>query len=657
MKKRILPILLALIMALTLLPTLALADGTVAVKSYQDLVAAQSAAEGSIIEVSGNIAMTAPVTFQNKVTLRLTETANVTYSSDNNTTVYLITVQDGSTVDFAAGASITMTGDTEKRTDARDWRVLRSLGTLTFSECAGSVTVTNAKGRAFYGNSGIVFNCDMAANLIIDNTVGANRYVFAVYSGGNVTINGDLSGTIDVDFGGGNTAAGIYAAGITVNGDISGKIDVQLGTSHNAYGLYASNGITVTGDISGCIYARGGSGSGYGIVAVNGDIAIASISGSVTGDCYNKIMNNSQSGGSAIYANNGSVYGSKDGDTVNPLQLTGTLSSTVGRNDAYTVMAKQDVSINIAGNGEIKAQSSYSADYEDLEPNNGTKYKDISNNWGGAAAGVVAGGEVSITGNADSISVTSESALSNEIDAAFLAKTGKLSSVNHITEFLYQVAEGETEDIKDANSALTSEEKALINGYDEIIADALAVTVNNLQALKDALNNGDPYIVLGADITLESDGLPGTAISGKTLTIDGAGHTIFFTKSGNLTNGVFGNDTNPLYANTKLTVRNLTIENTDTQSGYAALIGYNAHNTSVVFDKCTFKNIYAPVYVNPINTDPKDGGVSVSMNKCTFVDTPYSYAADRSAGSYVGAVTITIDGKEVSFPTTLSVQL
>ena len=65
------------------------------------------------------------------------------------------------------------------------------------------------------------------------------------------------------------------------------------------------------------------------------------------------------------------------------------------------------------------------------------------------AAGVVAGGEVSITGNADSISVTSESALSNEIDAAFLAKTGKLSSVNHITEFLYQVAEGETEDIKE----------------------------------------------------------------------------------------------------------------------------------------------------------------------------------------------------------------
>lgn len=93
MKKRILPILLALIMALTLLPTLALADGTVAVKSYQDLVAAQSAAEGSIIEVSGNIAMTAPVKFENPVTLKLTETANVTYSSDNNTTVYLITVR------------------------------------------------------------------------------------------------------------------------------------------------------------------------------------------------------------------------------------------------------------------------------------------------------------------------------------------------------------------------------------------------------------------------------------------------------------------------------------------------------------------------------------------------------------------------------------
>ena len=40
---------------------------------------------------------------------------------------------------------------------------------------------------------------------------------------------------------------------------------------------------------------------------------------------------------------------------------------------------------------------------------------------------------------------------------------------------------------------------------------------------------------------------------------------------------VFGNDTNPLYAGTNLTVKNLTIENTGTQGGYAAMVGYNAN--------------------------------------------------------------------------------
>lgn len=560
MKKRILPILLALIMALTLLPTLALADGTVAVRSYQDLVAAQSAAEGSIIEVSGNIAMTAPVTFQNKVTLRLTETANVTYSSDNNTTVYLITVQDGSTVDFAAGASITMTGDTESRTDDRDWRVLRSLGTLTFSECAGSVTVTNAKGRAFYGNSGIVFNCDMAADLIIDNTVGANRYVFAVYSGGNVTINGDLSGTIDVDFGGGNTAAGIYADGITVNGDISGDIDVQLGTSHNAYGLYASNGITVTGDISGCIYARGGSGSGYGIVAVNGDIAIAKISGTITGDCFNKEMANSQSDASAIYANNGSIYGSKSGDDVTPVQLTGTLSSTVGRSGAFTVRANDDVYINVGDDAVIKAQSSYGAEWTELTGD----YTGMDDNWGGTAACVTGNGAVEVTGNGK-MYVASTSEKGTTIHAAGpLLMTGNTDSLTNIDNFLcYASLLSSDSDNPSYQSnfdlyykQLNEEDKALIDGYDDIVKDLLSVTVNTYDELCTALNDGEAYIVLGADITLGENGLPGTAISGKTLTIDGNGKTISFTKTNNFTNGVFGNDTNPLYANTKLTVRN-----------------------------------------------------------------------------------------------------
>ena len=53
-------------------------------------------------------------------------------------------------------------------------------------------------------------------------------------------------------------------------------------------------------------------------------------------------MNNSQSGASAIYAYDGNIYGTDD---TTPLALTGTLSSTVGRNDAFTVQARVPASM------------------------------------------------------------------------------------------------------------------------------------------------------------------------------------------------------------------------------------------------------------------------------------------------------------------------
>lgn len=109
MRTRIGSIVLAVAMLLTLLPVTAFADGTdqtvspVQVDSFEKLQNAQTAVEGSIIEVSGNITMEKPVTFTNKVTLKLTETANITYTSDNNAQIYLITLQDGSTWTWLPG--------------------------------------------------------------------------------------------------------------------------------------------------------------------------------------------------------------------------------------------------------------------------------------------------------------------------------------------------------------------------------------------------------------------------------------------------------------------------------------------------------------------------------------------------------------------------
>ena len=154
-------------------------------------------------------------------------------------------------------------------------------------------------------------------------------------------------------------------------------------------------------------------------------------------------------------------------------------------------------------------------------------------------------------------------------------------------------------------------------------------TAEELSNALTAAQNGDT-IVLGANITLTENGLPGAAISGKTLTIDGKGNTISFKKTNNLTNGVFGNDNNPLYAGTKLTVKNLVIENTGDQAGYASIVGYDANGAEVTYEGCTFKNLYAAVYVNPITKNPENGGVTLSITGCKYEGTLYGYAKDSS---------------------------
>lgn len=522
MRTRIGSIVLAVAMLLTLLPVTAFADGTdqtvspVQVDSFEKLQNAQTAVEGSIIEVSGNITMEQPVTFTNKVTLKLTETANITYTSDNNAQIYLITLQDGSTLDMAAGARVVMTG-TGTQNANRDWRVIYSDGALTVSQFAGEITVDNARGRGLYAKNDLTFTAPMAGKVTMNNPNGDNQYTCGIVSNaGNIVFEKGITGQIKVVFGGGKNGFGIIAqsGNVRINGDISGTIYVQLGTSHMGCGINAATGIIVTGDISGRIYARGGSGSGFGIFTWDGDISIAAISGSVTGDCYNEIMNNSQSGASAIYAYDGNIYGTDD---TTPLALTGTLSSTVGRNDAFTVQAKGNVSIYMGEGASINARSSFGAEWTDVTGD--TSKKPMSNNWGGAAAG----GTIDIDGNDDAITVTSTSAGGNPIEAAFQAKTGKLENVSNITNFLYEVAEGDEDSIKAANAKLTSEDKAAIKGYDEMVEDLLTTKVNNEQTLRDALDKaatGD-IIALEGDIELSSPLVINTSV-----TINGNNFTI-----------------------------------------------------------------------------------------------------------------------------------
>ena len=572
---------MAVCLILTLLPATALAvDEPIKVMDFDDLQTAQTAKEGSIVEVTGEIKMTEPVAFQNPITLKLTGTANITYTSDNVGRVELIKLAGGSTLDMAAGAQVTMNGDEGTQNANRDWRAIYSTGDLTVDQFAGDITVNHAKGRGLYANNDLIFTAPMEGTVTMNNPNGDNRYLYGIVSyEGNVIFQKGIADTaaVTVEYGGGNNGYGIAAqqGSVIIEDDMAGDVNVQMGVSHAGYGIYGYKSVTVTGDISGSVYARGGSGRGYGIYAETGDISIVEISGTVTGDCYNQIMNNSQMTASALYAA-GSIYGA---DAGTPLQLTGILSSTVGRNNAFTVQAAEDVSIKISGAGKIKAQSSYGADW-DLTGGSDP----MSNNWGGAAAGVVAGGDIDVTGSDDAIQVVSESKEETPVEAGFLAETGNQKSVTNISNFLYTAAAEDPATAIEASKDLTEAEKDLINGYDEIMADlysAVALQVGTdyrYATIAEAVAAAEPgdIIQIMEDQTIDSmvtinKSVTITAAKGVTITGSGAdGKPAIYLDADNV----------------KLSGLTINFATAD-ENGNIAAIGMGHDNSGIVVDGCT----------------------------------------------------------------------
>lgn len=159
-------------------------------------------------------------------------------------------------------------------------------------------------------------------------------------------------------------------------------------------------------------------------------------------------------------------------------------------------------------------------------------------------------------------------------------------------------------------------------------AEDQATLISAINAAKDGT-----VIKLTDDIALDAP-LPGAAISGKDITIDGNYKTISFDQS-STNNALFGNNTNPLYAGTKLTVNNLTVKNIGAQGGYASITGYNANGSVISYSGCTFENLYAAVYVNPITTNPENGGVNLSIKGCSYTGTKYAYAIDEISEGYL----------------------
>lgn len=145
--------------------------------------------------------------------------------------------------------------------------------------------------------------------------------------------------------------------------------------------------------------------------------------------------------------------------------------------------------------------------------------------------------------------------------------------------------------------------------------------VFNETQLRNAVNaaTGDDAteIYIAKNITLTS----GINVSGKKLNVVGNGNTISFDSS-KTQNGVFGNNTNAVTANTKITVSDLTIRNTsESAGGWASVIGYNAYSAEVSYTNCTFENLGAAIYCNPVTADQSGSSApSITITECTFTE-------------------------------------
>ena len=134
-------------------------------------------------------------------------------------------------------------------------------------------------------------------------------------------------------------------------------------------------------------------------------------------------------------------------------------------------------------------------------------------------------------------------------------------------------------------------------------------------AVNEATGTDVTTIFVTDDITLTS----GINVSGKKLNVVGNGNTISFDSS-ETQNGVFGNNTNAVTANTKISVSDLTIHNTSERAGgWASVIGYNAYSAEVSYTNCTFKNLGAAIYCNPVTKENSGSSApSITITGCTF---------------------------------------
>ncbi len=145
-------------------------------------------------------------------------------------------------------------------------------------------------------------------------------------------------------------------------------------------------------------------------------------------------------------------------------------------------------------------------------------------------------------------------------------------------------------------------------------------TYGTLAAAIANAKDGDT-ITLTTDITAEKYlVIP----EGKTLTIDGKGHTYSFSGY-----NAFQGHANiaQMGTNTNLTIKNTKFVSLTEGTGYVAVTGFESTNSSITLDKCTFVDLWGAVYANNISKGASTG--TVTIQNCVYEKCKWLYSDEN----------------------------
>lgn len=182
----------------------------------------------------------------------------------------------------------------------------------------------------------------------------------------------------------------------------------------------------------------------------------------------------------------------------------------------------------------------------------------------------------------------------------------------------------------------------------EVPASMEAKAGNTYDTLKNLVESAteDVEITLLADVALTDSIVVPAEVD---ITINGNNNTISYnggTTKVAFTN--FGDTLEGVLPGTQLTVNDVIFQSTSNEpAGYAVLVGFNSFGTEITLTGCTFENLYAGIYANPVTAEGSPAP-KLSITESTYTNTNYGYCVDEvTNGAQVGNVDVTFEDNTV----------